>query len=164
MDWGTRILGARFNSTSKLLVLNSTDSQNKTLHSPRLTTPQTNSEPMIDLTHFRHFPSVHDLQNEAYASLAHDVANDITLHLQRPGRLDVHSDVSMLGIKVSFLDSFIKSSGGRSALKEYTTERVKIEFVMPATKESRLSYCELLRSQGRTDIVGTAEWFYSHAW
>ena len=33
-----------------------------------------------------------------------------------------------------------------------------------ATKESKLSFCELLQSEGDMNYVGTAEVFYSHAW
>ncbi len=127
-----------------------------------------NSSANINFATPRRFPSVNDKNlissQEARALLAQDIAQDIKLHLQRPGRLDTYSDFSMLGIKLSFLDSIIQSSGGPSALKEHTTERFTDVFVKPATKESRLSYCELLKSQGRTDIEGTAEWFYSHAW
>ena len=37
------------------------------------------------------------------------------------------------------------------------------KFIKPRTIESKLSFCELLESQG-SDCVGRADWFYSHAW
>ncbi len=119
-----------------------------------------------DFMHVSVFPSMDDLDSMVGLDvlLAHDVAEDITQHLQRPGCLEIYSDFSMLGIKLSFLDCIIENNGGRSALKEYTTEQFMEDFVKPATRESRLSFCEQLKSEGRTDVVGTAEWFYSHVW
>ena len=39
-------------------------------------------------------------------------------------------------------------------LSMYGDEQFMNEFVKPATKDSRLLFCEIFRSQGRTDIVG----------
>ena len=91
------------------------------------------------------------------------VASKIQSHIQRPGKLDIYADFSMLGIKLSFFDRFIHDNGGRDKFEKLTTLQVMETFIKPKTKESKLSFCELLESQG-SDYVGRAEWFYSHAW
>ena len=70
----------------------------------------------------------------------------------------------MLGVRLSFLDQFIEDCGGEGALQDLTTTEVMERWVKPETQASKLSYCELLMSRGSEKAVGTATWFYSHAW
>ena len=50
-------------------------------------------------------------------------------------------------------------------MRGMTTTEVKDKFIVNETKYSKLSYCELLKSRCPNDTnVGTADWFYSHAW
>ena len=92
------------------------------------------------------------------------VASKIQLHIQRPGKIDMYADFSMLGIKLSYLETFVHKHGGRKVFENLTTLQTMEQFIKPATQESRLSYCEFLLSEKEFDCVGRAEWFYSHAW
>ena len=75
----------------------------------------------------------------------------------------------MLGVRLSFFDHFVDSCErgncrGRTALQDLTTLQVMEEWVIPTTQSSKLSYCEHLVAEGKSEFVGTATWFYSHAW
>ena len=80
----------------------------------------------------------------------------------------VYSDFSMLGIKLSYFDKFIQCFGRApdplSSFVGLTTESVMKKFIFGVTKDSKLSFCELLQSEGDSGSVGTAEVFYSQAW
>ena len=45
-----------------------------------------------------------------------------------------------------------------------TTTDVNSSFLVPETRATKLSMCDQLVSQGRSDVVGKATWFVSHAW
>jgi hypothetical protein len=74
------------------------------------------------------------------------------------------SSFSLLGVKLAFFEEFISSNGGRDSFLGKTTTDVNTTFLVPATSASKLSMCDLLVSQGRSDVVGKATWFISHAW
>ena len=108
---------------------------------------------------------------QAHASLAGlsaEVAGRVDARLHRPGRVESYSDFSMLGVRLSFFRHFVDATcGGRGALQGLTTLEVMQRWVFPATASSKLSYCELLASDASEAVrglVGTATWFYSHAW
>jgi hypothetical protein len=103
-------------------------------------------------------------EDAGLSRLADEAARCITARLERPGRVDAYSDFSMLGVRLSYFREFIDRNGGRERFAGMTTDRVMKEIVFPATKECGLSFCEMLASEGRGEVVGTAEWFYSHAW
>jgi hypothetical protein len=63
-----------------------------------------------------------------------------------------------------FIQRFGAAPNHRLSFEGLTTEAVMKKYVFEATKESKLSFCELLQSEGDSDSVGTAEVFYSHAW
>jgi tetratricopeptide (TPR) repeat protein len=54
--------------------------------------------------------------------------------------------------------------GGKSALANKRTEEVCQEFLMPMTKELKLSYCDLLKLEPNQKKIGIASVFISHAW
>ena len=98
------------------------------------------------------------------ADLTTKVMSDLAEHLHRPGRLDIYSDFSMLGIRLSYFDHFISEFGGPEAFAGLATQAVMANIVFPATLGSKLSFCEQLQADGKGKWVGQAEWFYSHAW
>jgi hypothetical protein len=71
---------------------------------------------------------------------------------------------SLLGVKLAFFDEFISKNGGRAAFHGMTTTDVNSSFLVPETRATKLSMCDQLVSQGRSDVVGKATWFVSHAW
>jgi GTPase SAR1 family protein len=95
------------------------------------------------------------------------IAYDIKSHLQRPEKLAIYTDFSLLGVRLSYFDKFIRRFGKapnpRASFEGLTTEAVMRKYVWSATKESQLSFCELLLREGE-DSVGTAEVLYSHVW
>ncbi|GFH59439.1 hypothetical protein CTEN210_15915 [Chaetoceros tenuissimus] len=74
------------------------------------------------------------------------------------------------GIKLSYLlNEFIDECGGREALEGLTTTDVCNQFVMPATKDYELSYCDMILEKAKSKrklkrVVKTATVFISHAW
>ena len=92
------------------------------------------------------------------------IAQTIESRIQRPGKVNYHSDFSLLGVKLSYFLEFIEAKGGRAVFKDLTTDDVMKKFVKPQTKESKLSYCEFLLSVEKGQFVGSADWFFSHAW
>jgi hypothetical protein len=110
-------------------------------------------------------------QGDLYASLAGlsaEACKLVDARLHRHGRVESYSDFSMLGVRLSFFRYFVDTiCGGRGALQGRTTLEVMQRWIFPATESSKLSYCELLASdasEGMRAFVGTATWFYSHAW
>ena len=71
---------------------------------------------------------------------------------------------SLLGVSLAYFEEFIASNGGRAAFLGKTTTDVNTAFLVPATSASKLSMCDQLILHGRTDVVGKATWFVSHAW
>lgn len=76
------------------------------------------------------------------------------------------------GMKLSFLlNEFVKEWGGREALEGLTTTDICNKFVMPATKDYELSYCDMILEKAKQSasteldgVVETATVFISHAW
>ena len=76
------------------------------------------------------------------------------------------------GIKLSYLlNQFVKDCGGKEALVGLTTTDVCNQFVLPITKKSQLSYCELILEKAKFNldcrletVVSTPTVFVSHAW
>ena len=93
-----------------------------------------------------------------------DVVSIIQGHLQQQGKMDIFTDFPMLGIRISYLDKFIENYGGREIFLNKTTTQVRDDIILPATKDLRVSFCELMKMQQHSQDIGTAEWFYSHAW
>ena len=106
------------------------------------------------------FPAV----NHQHIEFTMNVAQQIESHIQRPGKVSYHSDFSLLGVRLSYFHEFVLKNGGPAEFENLTTDDVMKKFVKPLTKESKLSYCEFLQSTGKVEIVGTADWFFSHAW
>jgi len=93
------------------------------------------------------------------------VSARIASHLHRAVKLNVFSDLSRFGVRLSYFREFVNICGGRSVLEKLTTGAVKEKFVMPLTKDSQLSLCEqLLLEENGADFVATAKVFLSHAW
>ena len=67
------------------------------------------------------------------------------------------------GVRISFLDEFVEKCAGRQALKAKTTTDICEDFVKLFTKEHQLSYCEMMNTNGNSN-VGVATVFISHAW
>ena len=118
----------------------------------------------FDWSYLRHFTPLLGEFGQSLPGLLAKATKAIKSRLHRQGKVQSFSDFSMLGVKLSFLDQFIKKCGGRSHLKGMSTMDVMLKWVKPDTEASKLSYCELLESQGLLNAVGTATWFYSHAW
>lgn len=79
--------------------------------------------------------------------------------------LPTHVDgFSLLGVKCSYLREFTALCNDVDALRDKTTSQVNESFLQPYTRDSGLSLCDQLKQQGRTDVVGRATWFISHAW
>ena len=95
---------------------------------------------------------------------ANDLVAIVNSHIQVIGKVDAYTEVSTVGVKLSFLDVFIDRNGGVGVFGDLTTEQVVKNFIKPATEQSKLSYVQLLMSEGAGHFVGTADWFYSHAW
>ena len=110
------------------------------------------------------FAQVADNLDASLRCLSAEVAKLVDARLHRPGRVESYSDFSMLGVRLSFFRHFVGICGGRDVLQGLTTLQVMELWVVPATKSSKLSYCEQLVAQGEGAFVGTATWFYSHAW
>ena len=86
--------------------------------------------------------------------------------MERIGKRKSYSDISLLGVKLSYFEKFIKDCGGRQRFIGKTTEWVLETYVKPLTVGSKLSLCEQLHAKGDqvSMFVGRAECFYSHAW
>ncbi|KAJ3028850.1 Kinesin light chain 3 [Rhizophlyctis rosea] len=72
------------------------------------------------------------------------------------------TDLPLLGVRVSFFETFIADCGGRAALAGLTTAEVCNNFVKPRTKETQ-SLCQS-RITTTPSAVGQAKWFISHCW
>jgi tetratricopeptide (TPR) repeat protein len=72
-------------------------------------------------------------------------------------------DAPTLGVRVSFLDKFIKWCGGRNEFDGLTTRDVCENFVRPMTLGYQCSYCDMMTTLDSPN-VGLCECFVSHAW
>ncbi|KAJ3253235.1 Kinesin light chain 3 [Chytriomyces hyalinus] len=72
--------------------------------------------------------------------------------------------MTTLGLPLSFVQDFIKASGGSEAFKNLTTTDVCQKLVQPLTAHTRRSVVDTLIIEGRSDLVSEAKWFVSHAW
>ena len=68
-----------------------------------------------------------------------------------------------LGVKLEEFEVFIARCGGEDALIDLTTNDICNDYLKPLTVDKKVSYCDLLLSQGRT-TVGMSTVFISHAW
>ena len=93
------------------------------------------------------------------------IVSQINLRLHRAVKLDVFSDLSRSGVRVSYFKHFIRECKGREALQGKTTGEVMKLYVKPDTEKTRLSWCDhLASSKDGRNFVSTAEVFLSHAW
>ncbi|KAI8834625.1 hypothetical protein BJ741DRAFT_688771 [Chytriomyces cf. hyalinus JEL632] len=72
--------------------------------------------------------------------------------------------MTTLGLRLSFVQDFIKASGGSEAFKNLSTTDVCQKLVQPLTAHTRRSVVDTLIIEGRSDLVSEAKWFVSHAW
>ena len=94
-----------------------------------------------------------------------DIVSQIRSLLHRSVKLDIFSDLSRSGVRLSYLKVFVDMCGGRDKLKGKTTDEVMEEYVKPPTAKTKLSWCDYLMSEGDGGkYVATAEVFLSHAW
>jgi tetratricopeptide (TPR) repeat protein len=75
----------------------------------------------------------------------------------------VDDDLPKDGIPLLYFEQFIHECGGRSVLKNLSTQTVCLEFLLPRTKSSGLSFCKLL-ARDQPGLVKPANIFISHAW
>jgi GTPase SAR1 family protein/tetratricopeptide (TPR) repeat protein len=100
-------------------------------------------------------------------SIVNKLVSRITSRLHRAVKLEIYSDLSRSGVRVSYFKVFIELFGGREKLAGMTTFDVKERFVLPHKnlKATQLSWCEYLLSEGNEgNYVATAQIFLSHAW
>jgi hypothetical protein len=91
----------------------------------------------------------------------------IASRLHRAVKVDVFSDLSRFGVRLSYFNFFIREQKeGRKAFANLTTFQMMERFVKPRTASSQLSLCEQLMSDGGDGAayVATAKIFLSHAW
>jgi hypothetical protein len=106
-----------------------------------------------------------DLQLNTDREVSTMIVEHLNLRIKRTGQSEYFSDFSSLGIKLSFFQKFIDENNLRSPEnKDLATEEVMMQFVKSKTEDTKLSYCEHLRSIGEGRFVGPSDWFYSHAW
>lgn len=102
------------------------------------------------------------------------IAENIWFEINRPltttlssARDDNLSRVShpfpKLGINLKGMREFVQRCGGREALQSLTTAEVNAKYQKLITFANKISYCDLLASEGST-YVGQAQAFASHAW
>jgi GTPase SAR1 family protein/tetratricopeptide (TPR) repeat protein len=97
--------------------------------------------------------------------IVNKLVSKITSRLHRAVKLEIYSDLSRSGVRVSYFKVFIEMFGGREKLEGLTTLDVMIKCVLPQTEATHLSWCEHLLSEGNSgNYVATAEIFLSHAW
>ena len=117
------------------------------------------------------YPGLSLVSNE---DLKQKIVANINLQLVRPGRLDVLSEFSTIGVRLSYLSVFVIEYGnkygardkrpqGREYFESMTTKDVVEKIIKPETINTKQSFCDLLLSESPR-YVGKADWFYSHAW
>ena len=112
-----------------------------------------------------HLESKCDEQITPHEQNVNRLVSIISSRIHRAVRLNVYSDLSLFGVKLSYFCRFISECGGREKLEGWTTTEVMEAFVKPVTAATRLSFCEYIMSDGdKEKAVMTAEWFVSHAW
>lgn len=79
------------------------------------------------------------------------------------GSNHTNDDLPMDGLPLCFLHEFICDNGGEVAFQGLSSDDVKNRFVLPYTRNTRLSMCAQMSQEG--DIrIKPATWFVSHAW
>jgi tetratricopeptide (TPR) repeat protein len=68
-----------------------------------------------------------------------------------------------IGVRLCVFEEAIKGCGGREAMRGMNTTDVCSKFLMPATSQHQISFCEMLQQSGSPN-VGKANVFISHAW
>jgi GTPase SAR1 family protein len=106
-----------------------------------------------------------DLQLNTDQNVITTIVEQLNLQIKRTGQSEYFSDFSSLGVKLSFFEKFIQENNLRSPEnKDLATDEVMTKFVKSRTEDTKLSYCEHLKSKGEGRFVGPSDWFYSHAW
>jgi GTPase SAR1 family protein len=106
-----------------------------------------------------------DLQLNTDQNVITKILEYLNLRITRTGQSEYFSDFSSLGVKLSFFEKFINENNLRSPEnKNLATDEVMMRFVKSRTEDTKLSYCEHLKSIGEGRFVGPSDWFYSHAW
>ena len=73
-------------------------------------------------------------------------------------------EVPKAGVQLGYLvNEFVEECGGKDALQGLTTADVLKKFILPKTEESKVSYCEVLKSEGKKAYGEEAKVFISHA-
>ena len=73
------------------------------------------------------------------------------------------SNFPKFGVRVSFLEKFIRWNGGRDIFEGLTTAEVCEKIVKPLTLPHQCSYCDLMITM-KSSNVGPCNCFISHAW
>ncbi len=63
---------------------------------------------------------------------------------------------SLLGVRFSYFSLFIEECGGKDKLQDLTTTDICVNFLKSKTLDSKLSLCDQLHNEERTDVVGTS--------
>jgi GTPase SAR1 family protein len=106
-----------------------------------------------------------DLQINTDQNVITTIVEHLKLRIKRTGQSEYFSDFSSLGVKLSYFEKFIQENNLRSPEnKGLATDEVMMKFVKSRTEDTKLSYCEHLKSKGEGRFVGPSDWFYSHAW
>ena len=79
------------------------------------------------------------------------------------GNTDTYGNYAREGIKLSLIDKFIYSIGGRSKFVNLDIIKVCNDFVKPLTSNLKLSYCDYLKAQD-SSATGEAQVFVCHIW
>ncbi|KAJ3044015.1 Kinesin light chain 3 [Rhizophlyctis rosea] len=74
------------------------------------------------------------------------------------------SNLPLLGVHLSYFDTFISECGGREKLLDFTTAQVCDVFIKPSTQSSQSLCDSLALAPSTAEIVGRATWFISHCW
>ena len=75
------------------------------------------------------------------------------------------AEFSTNGVRLSYLSqTFTEECGGVRVLQNQTTAYVCETFIKPRTFGTKLSLCDLIKSQNEEHLFGDAKWFISHAW
>ena len=68
------------------------------------------------------------------------------------------------GIKLSGIQSFITSCGGREAFIGMTSGDVCERFIRPVTCKSNITFCEWIISNDDASVIGSANAYICHSW
>eukprot|EP01040_Poterioochromonas_malhamensis_P017063 gene17063-19527_t len=78
--------------------------------------------------------------------------------------MSYRGNISLKGVKLSFLEHFIHKCGGFSSFEGKTTADVVKAFILRSTEKSQSSYCDYYSRDGNDCYTGKANVFVSHAW